>query len=203
MSVSRALKPLRILVLTSAISCVASPAQPTPLPPLPLVLTGQSQAVILGPHLARAYHGPVTTVAESGLSIAFWSAEDRLWRQLIPSLHQPLAALVFWQGESDCAGTSTAVPDYAARFGDLMSRIRREADAPSLPVLVVTVTPLAACANVRQIQAEWTREDAHATLVAADEIPRVDFPADIHITDAGAEVLAHRLVAAVTTIGDR
>ena len=134
---------------------------------------------------------------ESGLSIAFWSPDDRLWRQLAPALHQPLAAFVYAQGEADCEGLSTAVSDYAARFADLMHRVRIEAQNPTLPILVVTVSATANCGAVRAVQAAWVASNRQARLISSDDLPRRDFPADIHLTDAGASTLAQRIVAAV------
>lgn len=176
--------------------CGGGPTSPTP-PLLPLALTGQSQAVILAPYLQQDYAGPLIGAWESGLSIAFWGPEDRMWRQLAPFLHQRLAGLVWLQGESDCEGLSTAVHDYDVRFPETMARIRHEAADDHLLILIVSVSPTANCVGIRAIQAEWVATHDRAALISADEVPRLNFPADLHFTEAGAADLAKRVVAAV------
>lgn len=181
---------LALAVVSCSQPCCTSPSSP----PLPLALTGQSQAVILAPHLMQAYSGLVVGAWESGQSIAFWGPEDRMWRALAPQLHQRLRALIYWQGESDCQGLATAVSDYGPRFRDLMRRIRVEADDPQLPMMIVTVSPVDICMDVRREQAAWAAMDLHARIINADDIPRMNWPIDLHITEAGAELMAQRIV---------
>lgn len=178
--------------------CGAAPMAPTGQTRLPfaqpIALTGQSNAVILEPYLQALT--PVIGAWENGRSITNWGPRDWLWQQLAAALATPVRALVYMQGESDCDGLATADPTYADDFADLMTRVR--AVQPDVFVLVVTVSPLPTCDRVRAIQAAWVAaQGPRAALLSADDIPRRDWPSDLHLTEAGAAVLAARVYDAL------
>lgn len=183
-----------ILLLTAG--CTQVPTAPDA-PLAPIVLSGQSNAVTLAPVLQSKYAGRVIGAWESGLSIAFWGTNDRMWYALRPALQQNPRAFVFWQGESDCSGLSTAVPDYAERFADLMARVRLEAGSPELRIVVVLIAPAENCGRVRSIQSAWVASDRFAAIVSTDDLGHVNPPADWHITEPAAVLVADRVLAAI------
>lgn len=181
-------------------ACLASacgggpPLAPSPVPtPItrPLVLSGQSNAVNLAPFLSAIYPLPVLTVAENGQPIRSWAGSNvgHLWLQLVPMLRDPIQAFVWWQGESDRNN-----PQYLSDLRELMGRVRQENGNPQLYVIVVRVFDLPPNAAVRIAQETFVQTDPNAVLISSDGFQMDDGD---HLTDAGYQAVAERVVAAV------
>src|ERR1051325_2755397 len=92
------------LALTIGACAGTSPTQPSPAAThnqssfatfgLPIVLSGQSNAVNLRPELAAIYTPGVISVSEANQRIREWAVDGHLWQQLEPELHRPLTAFV-------------------------------------------------------------------------------------------------------------
>jgi hypothetical protein len=157
-----------------------------------LVLSGQSNALYLGPALttAAAPRG-VSTTAEGSQPIATWAPSGHLWAPLLQQLTTCTpAAFVWWQGESD---GQLAVPGYAAALADLLTRVRA-ATTPTLRIVVVRIVDEPELAGVRADLAAWVAADAHAALVSVDDLPR-DVPHGYHVTAASYPTVAARILA--------
>jgi hypothetical protein len=187
--------PIALLIALLAIAC-ANPTAPTTssaVGPQPFigraVLSGQSNAVNLGPFLAA--YGRVDTVAANSLAIARWDWTDPtidavMWRLLEPVLHDgPVAAFVWWQGESDRDN-----PRFESDTVSLLAHIRVEAAAPALPVLIVRVLPKPENAGVRAAQ-EHAALALDAVLVSIDDC-EADGASD-HLTASGYERAAAKI----------
>lgn len=190
---TRGQRPPIMLLLALLLASCASPTQPTR--PVALALAGQSNAALLKPFLAEhvvAFSGEVTTIAPC------WSAEGACWSRL--SLPSTLDAFVWSQGESDVLTAETPLDVYAARWADLVRRVR--AGRPGLLVVVLQMGPMfdgprsGALGPVYQAwRRDWAARDGHAVFIETADLEwRSD---EVHMTDAGYTALAARIVAAV------
>ena len=156
----------------------------------PLVLSGQSNALLVEPVLKSVYPQPVLTVAENGRAIEGWStgpSGDR-WKELAPLLQEPIQAFVWWQGESDRENVN-----YLNDLRDLIARVRQANNNPRLLVIEVRVLNLQQNDSVRAAQETFARTDANAILVSSDGFQ--DGASD-HLTDVGYQTVAKRIVDA-------
>lgn len=114
-------------------------ARPAPtLGTVPILLAGQSNAVY--GHDALAAWCPIPATSSHGSTpIGAWANGESYWTELASGLtaHPEIAALVWWQGESD-AGAALA-SSYAATLRDLLARVR--ALRPGLPIIIVSIGP--------------------------------------------------------------
>jgi hypothetical protein len=145
-------------------------------------------------------------VAHGGTSMAQWDPASRdegggsLYGSMLLSVRacgQPVAGLLWYQGESDAA--PPLVPLYRERMRTLVAATRRDLEQPALPWVVVqlaraygNVEP--ACWNA--IQEEQRLLPAH--LKNLETVAAVDLAMDdqIHIGAAGFPILAARLARA-------
>lgn len=152
-------------------ACAGSPTRPTPatmspapMPTAPLLLFGQSNAVLL-----RDLALPQSiNVVQGGTSLSAWAADQPLGQELLQdATHGPFAAIVVWQGEAD--GT-WPTPVYAEALRAILRDIRGRAG--NLPARIIEIADEPSLAPVRA---------AHR-LVAADPgnalIPTADLPRD-------------------------
>lgn len=167
-----------------------SPGSPSPAVSIsrPLVLSGQSNALLVAPWLASIYPLPVLTVGENGRAISGWAVNAQRWRELLPHLQQPIQAFVWWQGESDRDN-----PDYLGDLRELIARVRQVNGNSQLLVIEVRVLNLAANAGVRAVQEMFVQTDTNAILISSDgfQLDNGD-----HLTDAGYQVVAQRILDA-------
>lgn len=164
---------------------------------LPLVVAGQSNAVILAPVLAARYT-PVVVSASSGRPIAVWSPipappfafhPEYLDLKAQLEAQRPFRAFVWWQGESD-----RTHPDYAGALRELMGRVRSYSQQPDLPIILVRVLDMPSNASVRAAQEAFVASDSHAILISSDGFR--DGESD-HLTVLGYEAIAARIVGAL------
>ena len=192
-------------VAVLCVACSANPNAPS-VPAVPtittLILSGQSNAVQLRPHLEDAYRaiGRVDGYAYGGLPIAHWfvdvsSYDFEPWPHLAPTLHQPARAFIWWQGESDATDPTRSDPTrYADTLSALFARIRSESGDLALFVLVCQIRDnhVEDTSAIReQIQRAVSR-DPRARLVPVDDLPFVD---TFHLTPAGYDAMARRLIS--------
>ena len=154
------------------------PAAPSPVAlPLPLVLSGQSNALMdhLGQPLSSVYApGAVTVVARGSTPIRAWDVGAPMWQQLAPSLDRPLQAFVWWQGESDAMEGST---HYGADLKAFLGRVRAANGDPRLLVVLVKILsyaatpPLPDASLVRLAQETYVATDPDSVLIRVDDLP--------------------------------
>jgi hypothetical protein len=182
--------------ITLALACLVSacgarsPVGPSPGVAIsrPLVLSGQSNALLVETSLSAIYPLKVLTVGETGRSIAGWAAAGDRWKELLPLVQQPLQAFVWWQGESDRDN-----PNYLNDLRDLIARVRQANGNPQLLVIEVRVLDLPANAGVRAAQEAFVRTDSNAFLISSDGF---QLDASDHLTDSGYRTVAQRIVDA-------
>lgn len=174
--------------LLAAVACGGSLTSPSGTISRPLVLSGQSNALMVAPSLSSIYPLAVLTVAESGRPISGWAVNGDQWTKLQPQLRQPIQAFVWWQGESDRNN-----PNYLADLRDLITRVRQVNGDPQLLVIEVRVLDLALNASVRAAQEAFVQTDANAVLISSDGF---QFESTDHLTDAGYQAVARRILDA-------
>jgi hypothetical protein len=177
-------------VLVSGACGAGSPVSPPPVVTIsrPLVLSGQSNALLVAPSLSAIYPLPVLTVAENGRPISGWAVTADRWQELRPQLQQPIQAFAWWQGESDRDNLS-----YLSDLRDLIARVRQVNGNPQLLVIEVRVLNLTANASVRTAQEIFVQTDTNAVLISSDgfQLDNTD-----HLTDAGYQMVAQRILDA-------
>ena len=160
--------------------------------PLPLILTGQSNALPdrLGAALVAAYApGRVLVTAQGSTGIRAWDLGGPLWQRLAPTLRQPVAAVAWWQGETDAQQGN---PHYEADARGLFARVRATTGNPRLLIVVVQILPyvppppLQDATLVRAAQAALVASDPNSVLLSVDDLP----------TDGGNHSVAYPEVAA-------
>ena len=168
---------LLILVILAllTVGCGASSTAPSAVPSvhvpanLPIVVSGQSNAVNL--FFADAFPAQYPNAECAGclanMPISAWAPGSDLWAALDASLHRPLTAVVWWQGERDYNLNNRA---YAADLRALLARVRA-ANSPHLLVALVEIIPYAGNAFIRQAQEEVAGGDPDVVLVKMDGIP--------------------------------
>jgi hypothetical protein len=156
----------------------------------PLVLSGQSNALMVAPILGAIYPRPVLTVAESGRAIEGWSSGPTgvHWRELIPLLQQPIQAFAWWQGESDRDNAN-----YLSDLRDLMARVRQTTANPQLLIIEVRILDIPLNAGVRAVQETFVRTDTNAVLISSDGF---QLESGDHLTQAGYQAVAQRILDA-------
>jgi hypothetical protein len=182
--------------ITLALACLVSacgsrsPIGPTPGVAIsrPLVLSGQSNALLVAPSLSAIYPLQVLTVGESGRSIAGWAVAGDRWKELLPLVQQPIQAFAWWQGESDRDN-----PNYLNDLRDLIARVRQANGNPQLLVIEVRVLDLQANTVVRAAQETFVRTDPNALLISSDGF---QLEASDHLTDTGYRMVAQRILDA-------
>lgn len=183
-------------------ACSGAPSAPTPAAArvptgLPIVLSGQSNAVNLRSSLAAAYTPGVISVSESNIRIREWAPTGPLWQQLEPELHRKLTAFVWWQGETDGFDAADAAA-YGGKLADLLARVRAANGDPHLLVVVVRILAYSPPGFdvVRQQIADVVARDRDAVLVSVDDLPG-DGQAHL-VYPEGYPPAAQRIVAAIT-----
>ena len=166
----------------------SSPVSPSPAVPIsrPLVLSGQSNALLVAPSLSAMYPLAVLSVAENGRPISGWAVTADRWKELLPLVQQPIQAFAWWQGESDRDN-----PNYLSDLRDLIARVRQANGNPQLLVIEVRVLDLPANAGVRAAQETFVQTDTNAVLISSDGF-RLD--STDHLTDAGYQMVARRIL---------
>lgn len=194
-----------LVVALLASACSSSPTAPTTAaapahttPGLALVITGQSNALNFWYYVFKnkpnAYPTPVT--CDSCLSqtaIDKWAPGTDLWTKLETDLHQPVTAVVWWQGEEDGLRNN---PHYAADLRDLLARMRRASGNPNLLVVVVKLLPRDFYAAIITAQQAVTASDPNTLLVSVDDLPLLD---ESHPSEEGYNMTAVRILAAIAT----
>ncbi len=195
-----------MMLVVLATACRGSPAEPAVVAAhapigLPIVLSGQSNAVNLRPALAAAYAPGVISVSEANQRIREWAPGGPLWQQLEPELHRRLTAFVWWQGETDGSYPAEAAV-YQSRLADLVARVRQANDDPSLLIVVVQILRYQAervgFDQVREAQRAAIAGDANAILVSVDDLPG---DGQAHLVFPGAYVpAAQRIVERIRAL---
>lgn len=167
--------------------------------PRPIVLAGQSNAFFIQPFLAQAAAPvPVSGFAQDGSWITQWAvdAPEGYWQRLAPSLHQPLKAFVWWQGESDW----NAADVYLSRLIEFLQRVRREANDQNLLIVICRVVDDPAFPGIRADQEAYIKRDPRSVLVSSDGLPR-EHPdwasGSAHLSSDGYVVMSQRILAAI------
>ena len=158
-----------------AASCgAASPISPTiptaavaGKPSLPILLAGQSNALIL-----RDLVWPdAINVVQGGTGIEAWAAQAPLGLELRADARRgPFAAFVWWQGEHDAAMTPSAytaalraiIADMRAAAGNISVRIVEINDTPSLMGIKSALRVVAADPGNRWISTSDLQPDPNA-----------------------------------------
>lgn len=186
---------LLVFALALFVSACGSSIAPSPEISLPIALAGQSNALFIRPYLIAAVAPEVVTgFAQDGSTIAQWAvtAPQGYWSQLAPSLHQPLKAFVWWQGESDTTNVST----YLNSLTEFIARVRNEAHDPTLRVVICRVVDDPAFSQIRALQAAYVAADARSVLVSSDGLPtEFSTPGSAHLSPEGYQQMAQRIAA--------
>jgi hypothetical protein len=196
------------LLAMMAVSCGAANTAPSVAPSrarseLPIVISGQSNAFNL---YYYAFYGaeflghpiyPKAVVCAGCLAnqvISAWAPGTELWVQLDAGLHQPLTAVVWWQGETY---EPLETGHYAADVRDLFRRIRAANGSPHLLIALVQVIPFQNNQAIRSQQADVARTDPDVVLVNVDDIPSDGYN---HVSvDPGYAMAAQRILAAIAS----
>jgi lysophospholipase L1-like esterase len=133
--------------------------------------------------------------------MAMFSATGRGWANYMASIPSTarVSAFIWFQGESDPAMGSS----YGMRLADLAARVRAAAHDPALLIVVCQLKAVDSTsadviaeelAEVNAAIAAWARSDPHALWIRTDDLP---FEEGYHMTGAGYQALAARIVAAI------
>lgn len=149
--------------------------------------------------------------AHGGTSMAQWSPQLRdkggasLYGALIRrcrKLGQPVAGVLWYQGESD-ANSEATVSHYSANMKKLVAATRRDLKLPRLPWVVVQI----GCHACPENGSYWNRiQDQQRRLPESiphlDVVPTLDLELDdgIHISGRGQQVLGGRLARAASRL---
>lgn len=184
-----------VLLMVVHSGCVKSAVAPTAM--RRWVVSGQSNAVSVGPHLQRLH--PNTALSGRGAqTIDYWDDGRDGWQALAPLLEPPTDVFVWWQGESDALAQT---PDYEMRLKTLLRRVRTAARNERLFVVIVRITdlpPTVAARGegpsweaIRRSQAEVVAADGHAVLVSSDGLGggSADIPAE-HLGTMASRIVA-------------
>lgn len=126
------MKRLRVIALAGALVIAGSSATAQTRAPMPALVSGQSNARYLAPHLPPGSH---ILVAESGQSILRWDwldtgASGALGRAFLDVLGRyRFSVFVWWQGDSDA---QMSAAEYERRLVTLLN-------AAQVPVMVVEI----------------------------------------------------------------
>jgi len=139
---------------------------------------------------------------EAGKSL--YGSMLRAWR----ATSQPVAGLLWYQGESDANDKDAAV--YTKRFAHFVRAVRRDLQQPQLPVLTVQIGRVVndiasrACAwnSVQEQQRQMPEKIARVGVVPAVDLPLCD---PIHLSGDGQRRLGIRLARLASRLvhGDR
>lgn len=164
-----------------------------------VVLAGQSNALFVRPYLEAAYTaGRIDGFAQDGSRIAEWHPQSAYWKRLAPTLHQPMRAFVWWQGESDYREPAA----YLAALRAFIDRVRREANDPNLQIVLCRVVddPTPGWSEIRQAQETVAATDPRVVLVSSDDLPK-EHPdwarGSAHLSPAGYRQMAQRVIDAM------
>lgn len=162
------------------------------------LVTGQSNAVLLSPHLPP---GSYVLVGQSGQSIARWDwsapgADGSLGQQLLATLQgASFDVTVWWQGESDAR---MQPDDYRQRlYAVLVQAIVRPEGVR--PVIIVEIAQRPGREHLTEVHRWFAAHDLIAFIPTAD-LPRDTLPDGVvtdHFTAAGYQEVARRLGACV------
>jgi hypothetical protein len=174
----------------------------------PLAFMEPFEGCQVGPWLqaARAVGRPVrlTGWGKVGISISNWNPQTDGWRRLehaIKSSGLGASWFLWFQGEADAVGKGTQAP-YADRLTDLIARVRRAAQNPSMRVLIVGLADApfqhfaAGYTQVRLAQEEVAARDPLTVYVSAEGLPTAASQ-PYHLTEASYRVLGVRIAAIV------
>lgn len=144
--------------------------------------------------------------ALGGTTLAQWCSalKDRGTESLYGALLDRVAkvggrlrGIIWYQGESQ-AGKPETVGSYEADFLDLVDSLRRDLNAPDLPILTVQIGRF--MLQNRENEGGWkTVQDKQRTVVRQRKnlwvVPALDLPLDdlIHVSEGGQQRLGHRL----------
>lgn len=190
------MRMLALVLLIFAAGCGAAPTAPTPPgAPGPIAFAGQSNANLMFDTLTAAYAPGVVLGAAArnpGSRIQEWALGAHYWPLLTPSLHQPLRAFVWWQGESDRA----EVAEYPARLAAFLASVRAEAGDPQLFVVLCRVVDDPVFAGIRAVQEAYVRSDPRSVLVSSDGL-ELEGPGSAHLSPVGYRAMAARVLVAL------
>lgn len=169
-----------------AAGVLVSPARSNATPYVPALLSGQSNAVNLSPHLPAGSH---VLVGRAGAGIASWDFTDP-YADLGQQFQAALAAydfgcVVWWQGESDAAMPPS---EYNSRLYTLLAAANR-------PVMIVEIATGPGRDAITAVHRQFAADPTFGQYVAF--IPTADLPRDgatDHFTPLAYDVVATRLV---------
>ena len=186
------------------------------------IFSGQSNMQAIGGAAQRAVGEVVSKRSESyqsiyvaapGKPIEAWLDADhkdhRLWADLVEKIQNAktegntFRGFVWYQGESN---TRANAGHYQEQLEELVARVRKLTGEKDLPVIVVQIGAATsysgrdwAAATIREAQRRFVLEDPHAALVTAIDAEVGDYT--VHLSKAGAEVVAGRIAAAADALG--
>lgn len=216
---------LMLIALVITVACGSTPSvlptapeQPIPAPaPVPVVptvttllLSGQSNAVLVRPFLESAYTvGKVDGWAYGGTEIGQWLTETPWtwatfgfspWTYLKPTLKQEARAFVWWQGESDARDSYRPNPyEYRGKLAQFITNVRAENGQGDLFIVVCQIlegtdAEAADTAVIRDQLRAYVVSEPRSVLVSSDGLAKRDTQ---HLTDEGYKEMAQRIIAAL------
>lgn len=169
----------------SFIGC-AAPTAPSR-GPLRLALAGQSNSILLRPHLGEtvvAFYGEVTGIAPC------WEPAGGCWGALRPQLSHGVDAFIWSQGEYDVLFTEMPVDAYRARQADLFARVG------ALPV-VLEMGPMFSGPRGGVLGPQYQRMKRESGALWIETADLAWSSDGVHMTPEGYAALAARIVARV------
>jgi hypothetical protein len=169
------------------------------------LVKGMSPGLVFGLEMYRRTRVPQGLIpcAHGGTSMAQWSPELRdqggaslygaMMRRYV-KLGQPLAGVLWYQGESDANAEAQRV--YTKTMVELVAAVRRDMSLPKLPWVVVQL----GCHAATEDDVNWNRIQEQQRLLPEairnlDVAPAIDLELDdgIHISGVGQQTLGRRM----------
>jgi hypothetical protein len=159
------------------------PDAPLTIPALPILLFGQSNAVML-----RDVAVPQSiSVVQGGTGISAWEAGQPLGSELRDdaAARAPFSVIVIWQGEHDGELTTA---QYAATLRTILADLRARAGQATLPARIVEIADDPSLATVRAAH-RLVAGDAGNALISTIDLPRDG----VHFAEAAYPIVAERI----------
>lgn len=166
--------------------------------PVAAMVTGQSNACFLSPHLPTGSH---VLACQGGASITAWDASDP--EAMAAAVAELLAkydpqVIVWWQGEAD---TRMPYSEYATRLFDVLTRLAVRADGSLRPMMLVEIARSYLRPQIDRVHRDFAGHPAVAYIRTSDLPPeeREDGTITDHFLPAAYDTVTSRLVACYNT----
>ncbi|MCE9616032.1 MAG: sialate O-acetylesterase [Lentisphaerae bacterium] len=170
---------------------------------------GVGPAMTFGRDMVRRSGGVpqgLIATAQGASSMAMWDPAKKtlggasLYGSFLRAVRhtgQPIAGILWYQGEADAIEGATSAQRYTARMRRLIAAFRRDLGQPRLPVIMVQIgrhfrSPADAAPwnSIQEQQRRLPRRVPHLACVAAVDLEMGNF---IHLSSAGEQRLGRRL----------